>query len=77
MFALSDPHILTAIADATVLVVQWGKTPRKVVTYALELLTHSSAKIAGVVLSKVRLQRLAGYGQGDAGYYLSRKYYTT
>ena len=77
LFALSDPHILTAIADATVLVVQWGKTPRKVVTYALELLTHSSAKIAGVVLSKVRLQRLAGYGQGDAGYYLSRKYYTT
>jgi succinoglycan biosynthesis transport protein ExoP len=77
LFALADPHILTAIADATVLVVQWGKTPRKVVTYALELLTHSSAKIAGVVLSKVRLQRLAGYGQGDAGYYFSRKYYTT
>jgi capsular exopolysaccharide synthesis family protein len=78
LFALSDPHVLTAMADVTVLVVQWGKTPRKVVNYAVELLKRASGKIAGIVLSRVRLRQLAAYGDGDAGYYSRKvhKYYT-
>ena len=77
LFALSDPYVLADIADVTVLVVHWGKTPRNVVNYAVELLNRASGKIAGIVLSRVRLQRLAAYGEGDAEYYSRKanKYY--
>ncbi|MBK8211469.1 MAG: AAA family ATPase [Rhodospirillales bacterium] len=79
LFAVSDPQILMTMADVTILIVRWGRTSQKVVNYALELVRRASGQIAGVVLSRVRLDALARYGEGDAGYYgkESQHYYSS
>lgn len=68
LFALADAQVLSGLADSTVLVVQWGRTLQKVVSYAISLVSRSSGKISGVVLSQVRLDVLGKYGEGDSAY---------
>ena len=74
---LSDPQVLSRMADRTILVVRWGKTPRKVVNHTVNGLTDAGGQIAGIVLSMINPKKYAGYGYGDSYQYYGKaeKYY--
>jgi capsular exopolysaccharide synthesis family protein len=74
---LSDPQVLSRMADKTILVVRWGKTPRKVVNHTINGLTDAGGQIAGIALSMVNPKKYAGYGYGDSYHYYGKatKYY--
>jgi succinoglycan biosynthesis transport protein ExoP len=69
VMAVSDARILGRLVDKTVFVVQWDKTPKKVVKAALKQLVIHNVDIAGCVLQQVNLKRYGSYGYGDSGYY--------
>ena len=81
VMAVSDARILGRLVDKTVFVVQWDKTPRKVIKAALQQLKQSDVDIAGCVLQQVNLKRYGSYGYGDSGYYYHHgkygQYYTS
>lgn len=72
LLLVSDAQLIAPLADTTVMIVQWQKTPRASVARALALLRQSSASIAGAVLTQVNLRRHAEYGYGDVGSYYKR-----
>jgi capsular exopolysaccharide synthesis family protein len=78
VLALTDAHVVAALADATVMVIRWGKTRRRVARYAIAQISRFGGRINGVALSMVDVRRMAGYGYGDSGYYYGKaaKYYT-
>ncbi len=65
----ADSIILSAIVDGVVLVVLGGKTPRETLQRAKEILYQVNAKILGVVINRVDIQR------SDYGYYYYRYHY--
>jgi succinoglycan biosynthesis transport protein ExoP len=67
ILAISDPLFISGIVDATVMVVAWGATPKKLVDEALTALRNSNASIAGLLLNKVKLEKTGRYG---VGYYV-------
>lgn len=69
VMAVSDARIIGKIVDKTLFVVQWDKTPKKVIRAALQQLKDGGCEIAGCVLQKVNLKRYGTYGYGDSGYY--------
>ncbi|WP_162913397.1 Wzz/FepE/Etk N-terminal domain-containing protein [Rhodospirillaceae bacterium SYSU D60014] len=62
---VTDPIVLSGIADTTLLAVRWGRTPRPLVATALKKLAMAEAPMTGIVLSQVNLSRQASYGFGD------------
>jgi polysaccharide biosynthesis transport protein len=76
--ALIDAQVIATIADATVLVVRWGKTRKETVRYTADRLMTGGGNLVGVILSEVDVRKLAQYHYGDAGHYEggSKKYYT-
>ena len=74
ILSVSDPLVTGNVADSTLLVVEFGDTPRPVVEQAVRTLQAADVKLAGAVLNKVSLSRsgrqLYGYGGygGYAGY---------
>lgn len=62
---VSDPLALSRVADMTLMVVRWDRTPRSLVAEAMKKLYAAKAPLAGVVLSQVNLSRHASYGFGD------------
>ncbi len=79
VMAVSDALVMTPFVDTVIYAVQWGKTPKKLVTTAVNSLKHTNAHIAGVVLTQVNLKKHSKYSYGDAAYYYSeyKDYYTT
>ena len=77
--ALAEGQVIPMVADATLLVVRWGKTRKRVVRYTLDELTRYGMPVHGVVLNMVDVRKQAYYGYGDAGYYYGKraKYYTS
>lgn len=72
VLAVSDARVLSAHADLTVLVVCWQKTPERLVASAVAALRSSGAKVAGAVITQVKLNDLT---TSDGAYaYLSRGY---
>ncbi len=71
VMAFSDARIVCRLADYTLFLVFWAKTPREVVLNALSLLRSVTDRI-GVVVNKVDLAKHVRYGYGDYGYYYSR-----
>jgi polysaccharide biosynthesis transport protein len=61
---VSDPVALSRLADTTLMVVRWDRTPRSLVIAAMKKL-HATTDRIGVVLSQVNLARYATYGFGD------------
>jgi polysaccharide biosynthesis transport protein len=59
---VTDPVVLSGIADTTLLTVRWGRTPRSLVAMALKKLAMAEAPMTGIVLSQVNLSRHASYG---------------
>ncbi len=67
-----DALALAALADKILVVVEWSRTPRGNVSEALKILRPEAHRIAGIVLNKVDLKQLHGYGY-NGGY--SRRYF--
>jgi capsular exopolysaccharide synthesis family protein len=72
LLAFVDARVLSQIADSTVLVVRWRKTPRVLVQSAVKALRLYGSRIAGVVITQVDLSKL-GVSEGSHAYVL-RKY---
>jgi polysaccharide biosynthesis transport protein len=62
---VSDPLALSRVADMTLMVVRWDRTPRSLVAEAIKKLAAAKAPPTGIVLSQVNLARHASYGFGD------------
>ena len=69
VMAVADALIIGRLMDKTLLVVRWGKTPRKVARAALEQMRRHGTDVAGVVLQQVDLDSYGRMGQGGSGYY--------
>ena len=63
--AVSDTRVLARLADATVFVVEWETTPRPVALESFRSLETSGARIAGVIMQKVNVQKSARYAIYD------------
>jgi Mrp family chromosome partitioning ATPase len=69
VLGFADSVILSTCVDGVVLVALAGKTPREVLQRAKEVLYQVNAKILGVVINRVNIQR------SDYGYYYYRYHY--
>lgn len=69
---VADTRLLATLADATVFVTRWRKTPDDAVRSALRLLPRGRINLAGVVLSQVDLRRPRRFGHGDSSYYYNQ-----
>ena len=71
---ISDALVLSRMADAVVLTVRWGKTPRVAVANALKRLATVGAPVAAAVFSHVDLKRYGSYNYDPS--YHSGPYFT-
>ncbi|MDE2319764.1 MAG: formate--tetrahydrofolate ligase [Rhodospirillales bacterium] len=71
-FALAEGRVLARLADAALLCVRWGNTPRHVVCGAITLLHEAGASIAGAVLTRVDAKAHGRSGHADAEFYAPR-----
>jgi len=69
VLGFADSTILSTCVDGTILVVLGGKTPREALQRAKEILHQVNAKILGVVINRVDIQR------SEYGYYYYRYYH--
>lgn len=68
VLVVSDSLVLSRLADTSLLVVRWERTPRSVALYALKTLQQSGVAIAGVLMTRVNMRKHARYNFGDAAY---------
>lgn len=71
--AVSDARVLSELVDKTVFISRWAETARDVVQMATRQLASHGANLAGVLLTRVNVQKNSRYGYADSGYY-GRKY---
>ena len=71
---VNDTKILTQLADATLFVVRWEKTPRGAAQDAVKALRSAHAQLAGAVLSMTDPKRFHYYAFGYAGYSYASAY---
>src|SRR5262249_27771485 len=64
-------RIIAQLADYTIFVLHWAKTPRDVVKSAVAALLGVTDRV-GIVINKVNLAKHALYEYGDYGDYYSR-----
>jgi capsular exopolysaccharide synthesis family protein len=78
VLAVAETRAVAALADATLFLVRWSKTPKQAASAALDLLINAGGFVAGVCLTQVNLAQQARLGYGDKLYYYQayRKYYT-
>jgi succinoglycan biosynthesis transport protein ExoP len=69
-----DALALATVADKVLLVVEWGQTPRGAIFAAFKVLRPEVHRVAGIVLNKVDLNQLQGYGD-RGGYQYRSKYF--
>jgi succinoglycan biosynthesis transport protein ExoP len=61
LLGLSDAHDVIACSEETLLVVQWRRTPQRVVADALRQLTHGGARLIGCILTQVDMRSYIVY----------------
>jgi polysaccharide biosynthesis transport protein len=72
-----DALALATTADKVLVVVEWGQTPRLSIAEAFKVLRPEAHRVAGIVLNKVDLNQLQGYGyRGGYGYRSVGKYFS-
>jgi polysaccharide biosynthesis transport protein len=71
VMAVSDARIISQLADYTIFIVHWARTPRDVVKTAVNALLNVTDRV-GIVINKVNLAKHALYEYGDYGDYYSR-----
>ncbi len=67
--AVSDSRVVAKLADQTLYVVQWNKTPREVVHSGLNQMHKDNIEVGGFVISQVDLKRHSKYNYGDMSHY--------
>ncbi len=72
ILAVAEPQILARTVDQTLVVVRWGKTPRKAAATAISQLQESGARVSGVTLNQVDVTKQRYYGYGEYGYYTNQ-----
>lgn len=72
VLVVTDPRIVGRLADAIVYAVRWDYTPRGAVLEGLREMRSVSSPLAGIVLTMVDSERVAGYAYESYGYYRSR-----
>ena len=77
VLAVSDAATLAELADQTVVVVRWMKTPRQFVAASLQRLRRCRAHVSGVVMTQAKVTRSAKSNPYLVGYAdrSFRKYY--
>ena len=70
-WALPTP-VFAAVADATLMVLQWGRTRRQVFLFGINEISKFGGRVDGVILSKVDTRKQAYYGYGDAQAYTGK-----
>lgn len=68
ILAVADAGVVARLADVTILVTRWRKTPRLVVASAIQLLKDYGADIAGAVLNRVNAKQYASGRFGSYAY---------
>jgi capsular exopolysaccharide synthesis family protein len=71
-FALAEGRVLACLADAALLCIRWGNTPRRVVLAGLQLLQESGVQLAGAALTRVNVKAHGRSGFADAEIYQPR-----
>ena len=64
-----DALALATVADKVLLIVEWGQTSRADVSEAFKILRPEAHRVGGVVVNKVDLTQLRGYGYRGGYYY--------
>ncbi|UCG34738.1 MAG: polysaccharide biosynthesis tyrosine autokinase [Candidatus Omnitrophota bacterium] len=59
--AITDAAILSPMTDGVILVMESGKTPKRVVRHNYKVLKNSSIRCAGVIVNRVEIGRKEGY----------------
>lgn len=72
VFPIADALHLSMLADGTVFVVSWEKTPQRVVTSALSTLRAAGGSLLGTVLTNIDVRGRALYGRADRAAYYER-----
>lgn len=72
---VSDTRLLSQVCDKLLFITRWEKTPRGAAEEAVHTLRQFGADIAGVVFSRLDLERYARYGYGDHYYKDYSAYY--
>ena len=72
-----DALALATMVDKILVIVEWSHTPRASVSEAFKVLRPEAHRVAGIVLNKVDLKQLRGYGY-RSGYHYRRlgKYFS-
>ena len=73
---MAETRVLTSKVDQVVVVARWQKTNRAVLKQTLGILKDFRAKVAGVVLNQVDLNKYHRHGYGHSGYKAYAKYYS-
>jgi succinoglycan biosynthesis transport protein ExoP len=72
-----DALVLATVADRILVIVEWSQTPRAAISEAFKALRPEAHRVAGIVLNKVDLNQLQGYGyRGGYGYRSVGKYFS-
>src|SRR5260370_6673820 len=66
-----DALALATVADKILLIVEWGQTSRASISEAFKVLRPEAHRGAGIVLNKVDLTQLPGYGYQGGSHYRS------
>ena len=66
-----DALALATVADKVLVIVEWGQTPRASISEAFKVLRPEAHRVAGIVLNKVDLNQLQGYGYRGGYHYRS------
>jgi exopolysaccharide transport family protein len=66
-----DALALATVADKVLVIVQWGQTPRTSISEAFKVLRPEVHRVAGIVLNKVDLNQVRGYGNRGTYHYRS------
>jgi Mrp family chromosome partitioning ATPase len=69
---LAEARVLARVADAALLCVRWGRTPRHVVRAAVTMLREAGVVIIGAALTRVNAAQHGRSGFADAEIYQPR-----
>ena len=73
---MAETRVLTSKVDQVVVVARWQKTNRAVLKQTLSILKDFRAKVAGVVLNQVDVNKYHRHGYGSGAYRAYAKYYS-
>jgi polysaccharide biosynthesis transport protein len=77
LLAVVDALAAATVADKVLVIVEWGQTPRASISEAFKVLRPEAHRVAGIVLNKVDLNQLQGYGYRGGYHYRSvAKYFS-